>query len=79
FGKLGVIIFNILYLFDILPILLVYSVGITNTLARFFKYQFHYDIQNRLLLSFYTILSLVCIKNFGQKLIIRVMSLLVFP
>ncbi|MDE4957639.1 serine/threonine protein kinase, partial [Francisella tularensis subsp. holarctica] len=70
---------NILYLFAIVPILLAYSVGITNTLARFFKYQFHYDIQNRFLLSFFTIRSLVFIINFGQKLIIRVMSLLVFP
>ncbi|MDE4976270.1 serine/threonine protein kinase, partial [Francisella tularensis subsp. holarctica] len=33
FGKLGGNIFNILYLIDILPILLVYSFGITNTLA----------------------------------------------
>ncbi len=49
FGKLGGIIFNILYLFAILPILLVYSVGITNTLASFFKYQLHYDIENRFL------------------------------
>lgn len=79
FGKIGGIIFNILYLFAILPILLVYSVGITNTLASFFKYQLHYDIQNRFLLSFFTILSLVFIINFGQKLIIRVMSFLVFP
>ncbi|MFV9931542.1 MAG: aromatic amino acid transport family protein [Francisella endosymbiont of Hyalomma asiaticum] len=79
FGKLGGIIFNILYLFAILPILLVYSVGITNTLASFFKYQLHYDIENRFLLSFFTILSLVFIINFGQKLIIRVMNFLVFP
>lgn len=79
FGKFGGIIFNILYLFAILPILLVYSVGITNTLASFFKYQLHYEIHNRFLLSFFTILSLVFIINFGQKLIIRVMSFLVFP
>ncbi|MDE4940752.1 serine/threonine protein kinase, partial [Francisella tularensis subsp. holarctica] len=69
----------ILYLFDILPILLVYSVGIKNTLASFFMYQFHYDIQNRFLLSFFTILSLVFIINFGQKIIILVMRLLFFP
>ncbi|AFJ42585.1 aromatic amino acid transport family protein [Francisella orientalis] len=79
FGKFGGIIFNVLYLFAILPILLVYSVGITNTLVSFFKYPLHYDIQNRFLLSFFTILSLVFIINFGQKLIIRVMSFLVFP
>ncbi|WP_432773220.1 aromatic amino acid transport family protein [Francisella salimarina] len=79
FGKFGGIIFNILYLFAILPILLVYSVGITNTLASFFKYQLHYEIHNRFLLSFFTILLLVFIINFGQKLIIRVMSFLVFP
>jgi serine transporter len=79
FGKIGGIFFNILYLFAILPILLVYSVGITNTLAYFCLHQLHCEVPNRLLLSFLTIAVLVFIINFGQKLIIRVMSFLVFP
>ncbi|WP_150467782.1 aromatic amino acid transport family protein [Francisella sp. SYW-9] len=79
FGKIGGIFFNILYLFAILPILLVYSVGITNTLANFYSHQIHCEVPNRLLLSFLTIIVLVFIINFGQKLIIRVMSFLVFP
>lgn len=79
FGKTGGVFFNILYLLAIFPILLVYSVGITNTLQSFIHYQFHYDIQNRFLLSFCTIAFLVFIINFGQNFIIRVMSFLVFP
>ncbi|MED7788060.1 aromatic amino acid transport family protein [Francisella sp. 19X1-34] len=79
FGKIGGILFNILYLFAILPILLVYSVGITNTLANFCSHQIHCEVPNRLLLSFLTIAALMFIINFGQKLIIRVMSFLVFP
>ena len=55
FGKHGGFFFNILYLLAIFPILLVYSVGITNTLQSFLHYQLEIDIQNRFLLSFCTI------------------------
>lgn len=79
FGKIGGIFFNILYLFAILPILLVYSVGITNTLVDFCAHQLYCEVPDRLILSFFTIALLVFIINFGQKLIIRVMSFLVFP
>lgn len=79
FGKKGGLFFNFLYLFAILPILFVYSVGITNTIQSFSQNQLHYVIENRLLLSFITILIMTIIVNFGQKLIIRLMSLLVYP
>ncbi|WP_373193966.1 aromatic amino acid transport family protein [Francisella sp. Scap27] len=79
FGKMGGIFFNILYLLAIFPILLVYSVAITNTLQSFIHNQLGYELQNRFILSFCTIAFLVFIINFGQKFIIRAMSFLVFP
>ncbi|AIT09550.1 serine/threonine protein kinase [Candidatus Francisella endociliophora] len=79
FGKIGGLLFNILYLFAIFPILLIYSVGITNTLENFCYHQLYCEVPSRLLLSFITIASLIFIINFGQKFIIRVMSLLVYP
>lgn len=79
FGKSGGFFFNVLYLLAIFPILLVYSVGITNTLQSFLHHQLDLDVQNRFLLSFCTIAFLAFVINFGQRFIIRVMSLLVFP
>jgi serine transporter len=79
FGKTGGAFFNVLYLLAILPILYVYSVGITNTVHDFALNQFNYGIENRALLSFCTVGILIFIVNFGQDLIIRLMSLLVYP
>lgn len=79
FGRKGGIIFNILYLFAILPILLVYSVGITNTVINFSHNQLNLYLENRLLTSFFIIALLVLTISFGQKIIIRIMSFLVYP
>ncbi|PAF46947.1 serine/threonine protein kinase [Helicobacter sp. 12S02634-8] len=79
FGKAGGIVITLLYFCAIFPILLIYSVGITNTLDSFIVHQMHLQAPNRLLLAFILVGILVLIVSFGQEMIVRVMSTLVFP
>lgn len=70
---------TVLYFFAIYPILLVYSVGITNTLESFLVNQLHVTPPPRILLSFLLIAILMIIVQFGETIITKVMSVLVFP
>ncbi len=79
FGKVGGIMLTILYFFAIFPILLVYSVGITNTVEKFMVEQLHLGEPNRLILSFVLVGILMVVVSFGEKIVIRAMSILVFP
>lgn len=79
FGKLFGELITWLYFLAIYPILLVYSVGITNTVDSFFVHQLGLSSPPRMLLSFLLIAMLMGIVHFGENLIVRVMSILVFP
>ena len=79
FGKFGGMILTVLYFFAIFPILLVYSVGVTNTVEKFMIEQLHLGEPNRLVLSFVLVGILMVIVSFGEKIVVRVMSALVFP
>lgn len=70
---------TLLYFFAIYPILLVYSVAITNTVESFITHQMHWAAPPRALLSLVLILGLMAIVHFGQDLIVKAMSILVFP
>lgn len=70
---------TLLYFFAIYPILLVYSVAITNTVESFITHQMHWTAPPRALLSLVLILGLMAIVHFGQDLIVKAMSILVFP
>ncbi|MGP9436392.1 HAAAP family serine/threonine permease [Ewingella sp. AOP8-B2-18] len=70
---------TLLYFFAIYPILLVYSVAITNTVESFITHQMHWTAPPRALLSLVLILGLMGIVHFGQDLIVKAMSILVFP
>ncbi|PAF53956.1 serine/threonine protein kinase [Helicobacter sp. 13S00482-2] len=79
FGSIGGMIITILYFFAIFPVLLIYTVGITNTLDSFVVHQMHMNSPNRLLLSFILVAILIFIVSFGQEVIVKVMSVLVVP
>lgn len=79
FGKFGGFILTVLYFFAIFPILLVYSVGVTNTVEKFMIEQLHMAAPNRLILSGVLVGILMIIVSFGEKIVVRVMSTLVFP
>ncbi|MGK2946456.1 MAG: HAAAP family serine/threonine permease [Candidatus Malihini olakiniferum] len=70
---------TLLYFFAIYPILLVYSVAITNTVDSFITHQLHLLSPPRALLSLMLILALMFIVRFGEAVIIKVMSILVYP
>lgn len=70
---------TLLYFFTIYPILLVYSVAITNTVESFLIHQMHLSPPPRALLSFVLMLGLMSIVRFGKNVIVKTMSILVFP
>ncbi|AUX92918.1 HAAAP family serine/threonine permease [Mixta gaviniae] len=72
-------VITLLYFFAIYPILLVYSVAITNTVESFLTHQLHLQAPPRALLSLLLIVGLMMIIRFGKEVIVKTMSLLVFP
>ena len=70
---------TLLYFFAIFPILLVYSVALTNTLGSFMEHQLHLAPPPRAILSLVLILGLMAIVRCGQGVIVKAMSVLVYP
>ena len=70
---------TLLYFFAIFPILLVYSVALTNTLGSFMEHQLHTVPPPRAILSLVLILGLMAIVRCGQGVIVKAMSVLVYP
>lgn len=79
FGKNMGKIITLLYFFAIYPILLVYSVALTNTVESFMKYQLGIEPPGRAILALILILILMAIVRLGEQLIVKAMSILVFP
>lgn len=70
---------TLLYFFAIYPILLVYSVAITNTVESFIVHQLGYSTPPRALLALLLIVGLMMIIWLGKDIIVKSMSVLVFP
>lgn len=68
-----------LYFLTIYPILLMYSVALTNTTESFIIHQLHLSPLPRILLAPTLVLALMMIVHFGQNMIIRWMNILVYP
>lgn len=68
-----------LYFFAIYPFLLMYSVAITNTTQSFIVNQLGFSAPPRALTSILLILGLMAIVRFGKEIIVKSMSLLVYP
>jgi serine transporter len=79
FGQKAGNILTFLYFFSIYPILLMYSVAITNTTHSFIIHQMGMSAPPRALLALILILSLMTIVRFGQAIIVKTISLLVYP
>ncbi|WP_392566823.1 serine/threonine transporter [Utexia brackfieldae] len=79
FGRTAGNFITVLYFLAIYPILLVYSVGITNTVESFMTHQLAMTPPPRALLSFILVAALMLIVHVGEELIVKVMSVLVFP
>ncbi|HBI10299.1 MAG TPA: HAAAP family serine/threonine permease [Franconibacter pulveris] len=70
---------TLLYFFAIYPILLVYSVAITNTVESFMTHQLQMTAPPRAILSLILIIGMMTIVRFGEQMIVKAMSVLVFP
>jgi len=79
FGKFAGKVLTMLYFFAIYPILLMYSVAITNTTESFLVHQLGIGAPPRALLAIILIMSLMAIVRFGQEIIVKSMSVLVYP
>lgn len=79
FGGFAGNVLVILYFFAIYPILLMYSVAITNTTQSFIVNQMGLSAPPRALLAFLLIIALMAIVRLGQQMVIKSMSLLVYP
>lgn len=72
-------IITLLYFFAIYPILLMYSVAITNTVDSFIVHQLGLVSPPRALLSLILIIGMMVVVRFGEQMIVKAMSVLVFP
>lgn len=79
FGSFAGKMLTALYFFAIYPILLMYSVAITNTTESFLINQMGVSAPPRALLAIVLILGLMAIIRFGQEIIVKSMSMLVYP
>lgn len=79
FGSLAGKIITWLYFFAIYPILLMYSVAITNTTESFLINQLGLTPPPRAVLAIGLLMGLMMIVHFGQQLIVKSMSVLVYP
>jgi Amino acid permeases len=72
-------IITLLYFFAIFPILLMYSVAITNTVDSFIVHQLGMVSPPRAVLSLILIIGMMTVVRFGEQMIVKAMSVLVFP
>ncbi|ALB69573.1 HAAAP family serine/threonine permease [Cronobacter muytjensii] len=72
-------VITLLYFFAIYPILLMYSVAITNTVDSFITHQLGLTSPPRAILSLILIIGMMTIVRFGEQMIVKAMSVLVFP
>lgn len=79
FGPLAGKLITLLYFFTILPILLLYGVGLTNTVESFVVHQLGMSPLPRALLSFVLTAGLIGIVASSEQLVVRVMGWLVYP
>ena len=79
FGVFSGRVLTVLYFLSIYPVLLMYSVAITNTTQSFIVNQMGFNAPPRALLSIVLILGLMAIVRVGKDLIVKSMSILVYP
>jgi serine transporter len=79
FGPMAGKLITLLYFFTILPILLLYGVGLTNTVDTFMVHQLGMAPLPRALLSFVLTAGLIGIVASSEQMVVRVMGWLVYP
>lgn len=79
FGKTAGKLITLLYFFAIYPIVLIYAVGITNTVDSFMVNQLGMESIPRVFLSIILILGMMSVMLAGEELMLKVTQFLVYP
>ncbi|MBB4120260.1 aromatic amino acid transport family protein [Martelella radicis] len=79
FGLIAGNLITVLYFFAIYPIVLIYGVGITNTVDSFIVNQMHLQPPPRWLLSLSLILLMMSVMMAGENIMLKVTEFLVYP
>ena len=79
FGLTAGALITLLYFLAIFPILLIYSVALTNTVGSFMLNQLHVTPPPRAILSLVLILGLLAVVRCGEQVIVKAMSMMVYP
>ncbi|MCF2857074.1 HAAAP family serine/threonine permease [Pseudoalteromonas sp. SMS1] len=79
FGATSGRLISLLYFFSIFPILLIYGVGLTNTVDSFMVNQLGMESLPRVLLSGLLVAGMIAIMLGGEKLLLRAFAILVYP
>ncbi|MGI9281318.1 MAG: amino acid permease [Endozoicomonas sp.] len=80
FGDKSALLITFGYFAAIFPILMIYGIGITNTVSSLMVNQLGFEAApNRALLSFVLVAGLVGVMTFGQQMVLRVTSAIVYP
>ncbi len=79
FGLKAGSVITLLYFLAIFPILLIYSVALTNTVGSFMLNQLSITPPPRAVLSLVLILGLLVVVRCGEQVIVKAMSMMVYP
>ncbi|MGX2974925.1 serine/threonine transporter [Ursidibacter arcticus] len=79
FGVTAGKLITLLYFFAIFPILLIYGVGITNTVSSFIENQLHLTAPPRAILSFVLIAIMIGVMLLSETVMLRITTYLVYP
>ena len=79
FGLKAGAVITLLYFLAIFPILLIYSVALTNTVGSFMLNQLSITPPPRAILSLVLILGLLVVVRCGEQVIVKAMSMMVYP
>lgn len=79
FGLNAGAVITLLYFLAIFPILLIYSVALTNTVGSFMLNQLSITPPPRAILSLVLILGLLIVVRCGEQVIVKAMSMMVYP
>ena len=79
FGVSAGRLISLLYFFSIFPILLIYGVGLTNTVDSFIVNQLGLSSPPRVLLSGVLVAGMIAVMLGGERLLMRAFSILVYP
>lgn len=79
FGKMAGLLITFFYFMAIFPFVMVYGVGLTNTVSSFITNQLGMSPPPRIVLSLILILGMTAVVLAGEKPMLKVCELLVFP